>query len=414
MTNGEALKIITSFPTDHYAGVTTVSLGRKITGGEVLSSPSIIFGVEKKLPLKDIPRDQLLPASIVTQDASGQTTEHLTDVVEDNISWEFEGYCYKSGTANNPVPSHKMRHRPITGGISIGNYTYDTQSGKKKVGTLGAIVIDAIDGQIVGLTNNHVITPNVYRVASNQTSSYNYDNNNITQPAQEYGSGDPQNNIIGKAKRSYPIEKRNNYIDAGIFTIDTGIDRESLEQLGHTADIVVSAFATTAEIDNMLEAGTQLFKSSRSTGPVGSPGALSTCSLYADRLSYSNARVSGNYFNDLVRYTGSIDPSTGGDSGSMVYGLFSGEWKAVGLHMAGGRSKGVDFGIFCRIDRIAGLLMVRPFTESEAASISDTSTTSVNYTPEYKVIEGYSSDFYIYDGSDIYWQLGRTGQPVTE
>lgn len=400
------LKVIESFPVEKYSGLSTISRGNKTINDSETTQPAIIFGVKEKKPIKDLPTDQILPSIITVSGPDNRSVDIPTDVIEDDIEWEFEGYCYTSKSSANPVASHKMKHRPVVSGVSIGNITFDQAANRKKVGTLGAFVVDQLDGQIVGITNNHVVTPDVYRLASEQSKNSNYDNNDIIQPAQEYGSGDPGDNIIGKVKRSYPIKRRGNYIDAGLFTLNTDI---TLKQLGYTGNTELFSFATTEELDDLVVNGNPLFKSSRSTGPVGAPGSSSSCTLMADRVNYSNVRVSGNYFNDLVRYSGNVDPSTGGDSGSMVYGLFAGEWKAVGLHMAGGRSRGVDFGLFCRIDHISDLLKVIPLRYTQ-----DTNT-PVKYKPVYSVIEGYSSEFYIQDADgNVHWQLGRTSRDVDD
>jgi hypothetical protein len=57
-----------------------VMFGNKIRNGEYTGEPSIVFTVEKKLPLSEIPSDQILPSSV---EIDGVT--YNTDVFESGI-----------------------------------------------------------------------------------------------------------------------------------------------------------------------------------------------------------------------------------------------------------------------------------------------------------------------------------------
>ena len=220
---------IDTFPVDRFPGVKTIGLGWKETGGNVIHRESIIFGVEEKKPSSSLPESEVLPDIIVIDDKQIET-----DVVEDNIDWTFEECPHVSADLKD---DHKMKTRPLKGGISLGNINHPT-----KVGTLGAIVVDSVDGQVVGLSNNHVLVPNIFTTASRQEVNYNYKDEDILQPAIESSSllpassYDPDTNVcencVGKIKRVYPMNNSPyfwdaNEIDAGIFTIKGDIqDRE--------------------------------------------------------------------------------------------------------------------------------------------------------------------------------------------
>jgi hypothetical protein len=411
---------IENFPIADYDGLNGIGFGEKSTSGKNVRAPSLIFSVKQKKDLADLPKDQLLPGEVVI---GGESIP--TDVIEEDIEWEFEGYCHTNESVI-PVSEHKIKTRPLMGGISIGNRDHGIRSGQRKMGTLGAIVVDNEDGQLVGLSNNHVLCPEVYTTANEQITSYNYKDERIIQPAHEIGT-DPTANVIGTVKRVMPLKggEGKNYIDAGVFNISAESDLigpTSTQQLNlsdtsipdNILAIPSIPFATTQEIDNLFAGDIPTFKSSRSTGPVGSPGHISSCELRIEQVNYSGIRISGKKFFNLIQYRGvGIDPSKGGDSGGLICCRFGDpvQWKAVGLHFAGGRKKVnnviVDYGIACRIDQIAALLNVRAY---ESHSSSDSWGAS---TPVYKVVEGYRSEQSIVIDGKTYWQVGRTDEPTS-
>ena len=170
--NDDIQYFIDTFPLDRFPGVNTIGIGWKEKSGDIIYRESIIFGVGEKKPISDIPEAEILPEIIEIDD-----TRIETDVVEDNISWKFEE-CPHIGSELKD--DHKMKTRPLKGGVSLGNMNHKT-----KVGTLGAIVVDSLDDQVVGLSNNHVLVPNIYTTAFRQEISYNYKNEDIIQPAIE-------------------------------------------------------------------------------------------------------------------------------------------------------------------------------------------------------------------------------------
>jgi len=411
---------IENFPVAEYDGLASIGYGEKYKSGSSTKVPAVIFCVSQKKGLKDIPTGQLLPSTI---NAGG--VKVLTDVIEENISWEFEGYCH-ADQSTTPVSDHKMKTRPLMGGISIGNYDHQIRSNVKLVGTLGAIVVDATDQQLVGLSNNHVLTPEVFSTANEQSTSYNYKDERIIQPAGETGSS-PSDNIVGTVKRVYPIKgagKINN-IDAGIFnitSIDGVLDTTSTQQLNFTEStdpgvrvpIQSIPFATTAEIDTLVNQDYPVFKASRTTGPVGHPAHETSCELRIEKLHFGPALVSGMKFQKLIQYKGiGFDPSGAGDSGGLLCCQFGDplKWKVIGLHMAGGMTTidnvKVDFGLACRIDEIAELLKIKAYVPVDGVSYTYGQT-----SPIYKVVAGFRSDPSIIIDGKTYWQVGRTDEPT--
>lgn len=403
------------FPRDKYADLQTVCVQRKQIDGDMTQQLAVTFGVKQKKDKHQIPADQLLPDTL---HVDGHDIP--TDVVEDNIEWDFEpaGCPFND---ESTVNQHKQHVRPLTGGVSIG---IGTNEHRYKVGTLGMLLVDTTDGQVVGLTNNHVLVPGLYTIASEQTDSKNYRDVEVFQPARgESGGARIEDHVIGHVKRVYPVRtSSSNEIDAGLIAIHSTVelDNTSGGLLNHhdnntppqpIGSIVV---ATTQEIDSLLRDSIPLFKSSRTTGAFGSNLPLeqaaeqSQCSLQVQSMGYT-PRVSGHPFHNIMRYQdpnimNRIDPSTGGDSGSVICGWLNGQWKAVGLHFAGSRTAGVDQGLMCRMDRVMELLQLSDFDPDNI--------TAGQTGPEYRVISGYSDDIRITIDGKTYWQIGRTTDNV--
>ena len=413
MNNQQIQAVIESFPRQQFPGLETLGVGNKTTAGVTSSETTVVFGVKQKKSKNDLPEEQILPNTIQTEHGSIQT-----DVVEDTLEWEFELDC--PDMTSEQIDEHRMKHRPIIGGVSVGT---GSENNKFRVGTLGVLVIDQTDGQVVGLTNNHVLTPDVFSLAADQRQSIGYKDVDIYQPSRaETGGQAIAEHKIGHVKRVYPISSTGvNEIDAGLISIDPEalVDQTSgrvLNLLDDTGqgNVLSIPFATPLEIDLLQKNRTPLFKSSRTTGAIGnhfSPEqskARNRCSLQVELMNYT-PRVTGRSFTNIMRYfdpndTDKIDPSAGGDSGSLICGWIKDQWKAVGLHFAGSRNSGVDYGLMCRMDRVAELLNIAQF---------DPENVDIATTPTYRVISGYSDQMYVEIDGVTYWQIARTTDPVT-
>lgn len=420
MNNQNIAHAIKQFPLDKFPGVKSIVVTDKIKDNKTTQQTAIVFGVYKKLPIDQIPKDQLLPSTVQVDDE-----QIVTDVVEDVVDWQFETFC--PAVTDSDRDSHRMYTRPIKGGLSIG---IGDNEHKRKVGTLGLIVRDLTDGQLVGLTCNHVLSPNIYTTANRQIdTTYNYKDVQVLQPARAEGNNDAfyNSHVIGHVKRIYPLiidsKQMANEIDAAICTIDAdvGVDENTGSVLGltdeTTGDQIPSIpFATAQEIESMTT-DTPLFKSSRTTGAFGSiahvddvPGSDKCVLRMFDGLAVGVRRVTGRFFSPTFAYHDPVqnyDPSTGGDSGAAVLAWIDNMWKVVGLHFAGGKANGVEYGLACRIDRVAELLKIGDLTDD--ATQYDHGTTN----PVYRVVEGYSDDTYLTIAGKTYWQVGRIAEPVT-
>jgi hypothetical protein len=111
-------------------GVMGVATGYKRVKGKMTKDLSLIVYVAKKLPLDRIPYFHAIPSSLTTHGV-----DFPTDIVE-------VGYY---------IPySHTKRERPALGGVSIGHLNVTA-------GTLGGLVCDKEEGDILILSNNHVL-----------------------------------------------------------------------------------------------------------------------------------------------------------------------------------------------------------------------------------------------------------------
>ena len=408
---------------ESYQGLRTISLGHKMVDGETTGENCIVIGVNRKKPVDQFTHDQLLPAAIEHQ---GHMIK--TDVEQDDSVASFEGeYC------PNVTDTHRDHTRPLTGGVSVGN---SENAHRFTVGTLGMLVVDTTDGQIVGLSNNHVITPEIFTLAGDQTDLYNYKDVAMYQPSRAEQAGRvSRHHRVGEVKRVYPLRNTRvrtlaNEIDAGIFSIDSDVvlgqsSRSVLKLLqddGQT-NTTLLPLATEHEVDQATDPSNNipLFKSSRTTGATGS--AMSPelaeqhgfCSLQVSSADLTSV-ISGRIFKNVARYWDPtpprIDPSTGGDSGSVICAWLTdsisgqSQWKAIGLHFAGTRIGGIDYGIMCRMDRVVDLLKIGSFTEGTDVDSHG------NTSPKYKIMQGLRSDMYMDIDGVTYWQVGATSEYI--
>jgi len=107
--------------------VVGLGIGYKETGSENTGEPAFIVYVEKKLPVDELMREQVVPGKI-----GGLNT----DVVEIGVV--------------RALGIRTSRERPAHPGVSIGHY-------RSTAGTLGAVVKDKQTGELMLLSNNHVL-----------------------------------------------------------------------------------------------------------------------------------------------------------------------------------------------------------------------------------------------------------------
>jgi hypothetical protein len=379
-----------------------VGYGKKITNGKYTGEVGIVFHVKEKLPLDQIPEDQVLPQTV---DIEGTT--YKTDVIEVG---EVKFLICNSDTANNcygwqsSAPANRGTIRPLKAGVS---FTSGNQQGT--VGTLGLIAVDVATQALVGITNNHVVIGNAFYTSERPAASAI--SNELYDPVFQNGDIQPSasNLMIGRVIRYEPLVVNGfNYLDVAVCSIeDPSIisNTESFKQFGLNYNTPMP-FATTLEINSLLSTDPEIYSSGRTTGVKG-PGF---CSLVVSAVGiainvgpyeYSGKINISMLFGDLISFT-RIDsqcpnPIAGGDSGSALIANFNGVWKIIGLVFAGS-----DFiGYACRIDRLATAMGIQQWDGSPKNYINPTSV-------QYKTVIGGSGAASIQCGGQTYWQIGST------
>ena len=371
--------------------------------------------------------------------------------------WVWGGVLY-SATLQNPV--NRQTIRPLKGGISITSTNQALPLGVGGRGTMGLVCQDSASNALVGLTNNHVIIKDPFYTDQRSflgliQNEYDViDSSNTIEPDFIYQTGETQPvnpsgpNRIGQVLRYVPLYTsastvaNNTFInnsDAAIFSIYCSssdgtpiLDFTSpFQQLGlnYTASM---PFASTAEINNLMNTNPELYSSGRTTGAKGSPGTL--CPLRI--LGYQNSNVAYNlqgtqtlaFMQDLIAFVKPYNsasyspplagasvavcpyPAWAGDSGSTLIANIGGIWKIVGLVFAGdGAPYGIygpyefasSMGLACRIDHIADQLKIKAWTGSIAPIVDNDSIA-------YFTVSGSNDDKILNCSGSDYFQVGLT------
>jgi len=360
-----------------YGKINNIIYAKKESGGVEQEEYAIRLYVDKKRPLEDIPHEERIPTSI---EYSGAV--FLTDVDDKKLEIKKLTDCHTlqtTSSAAQPIKANNIKRRPLMGGASS-IYIGGTDA------TLGILVRDLTDGSIVALSNNHVYAaeqinaaelyvtdqPNVLSLSARQPGSpaYNY-----------YASNNYADDYIGMCKRYVPFTFLDyNYVDAALVQLpsNTLLDAVSSPNIINFKQQAPYTVASEDEIDSILlpgsvNYGAPLFKSGRTTGPIGNPGTLSACSfgctgtgcsvlcatgIYTGGVGYSIGTVN---FDDTIVFQSAYRnfvPLRGGDSGSAVFALLSANnytlsaWKFIGLAFAGSGPANDAFGIITRADYV--------------------------------------------------------------
>lgn len=413
ITNEKIEELYESTP--DYVGV---GFGFKLTNKEYTEEHAVIFTVDKKRPIEEIPEDELLPNEIEIDGVIyktdvveiGQVETLACDTTTLNTCYNWTSFYYPATGplyGNNVPPGNRGYIRPLKGGISI---TSQNQLGK--VGTLGCIAVDNAKNALVGLTNNHVVVGNAFYTALRNISPINEYQDSYYQPGEAGFQGNPTY-IVGEVVRYAPIHAdAYNQVDGALVTIASSsvTNAESFKQYGIDYNTPMP-FATTAEIDGMITSGSiyynpPIYSSGRTSGVKF--GGLCGLRIFAlntvipvtgYNLNGPNTTPATVTFNRCIGFTRTSAecpfPVAGGDSGSVLIASFNGVFKIIGLVFAGS----TYFGYANRIDDVASQL-----------NISAWDGTTKNYfntgSRQFKTTPGGSYNKTIDCNSNIYWQVG--------
>jgi len=390
--------------------VVSVGFGNKIKSGLATNENSIIFTVEKKIPISDLKQNEIIPSSIVLD---GE--EFKTDVVEGTYKFLFSQWGVDPYN-NNFWPSNREKIRPLRGGISATNFTALSNS----TGTLGLIAVDNNTNSLVGVSNAHVLIDDA-SICSDRNPDLiktNVANHVVVQPNEANNSN--INNSIGIVKRYLPIRSDvYNYADVALCTVSQA-DIDSSSHLQHGLNYsTFMPFATTQEIDNLLISNPDLFSSGRTTGAKGEgvrklkmnefvaaiwipqqmQGSVSYAAEFASVLKFVATEGSTLYGFPIDR----------GDSGSALVAEINGIRKVIGLVFAGlFNSQNVCIaGLANRIDHVANLMQISAWDGSSNYCFS------AGAPVEQHLVDGLDNRDYIDIGNKRFWQIGLVANEDT-
>ena len=320
-------------------GVLNAGFGFKNTNKSSTNEISIILYVNKKKKIENLKESEIIPKYIDFEDI-----KILTDVSEKINCKNIADYCHPESQYSYPLSAHWKKHRPLKGGISSINSggLPDTEKffyiERFSDATLGIIVRDKTDGQIVLMSNHHVYGNNL-TMPINYTQNHNfgtyanignfYDTNilnyRVKQPgtkefSSNYERANPHNNTktfsyynsgsflnsygvgslsahldqVGTTKRTVPYGDVRPFVDsqltlggsvdAAIASIDTYDDIDPIEsnKIENWSVPGPYKFATREEIfslfDNTsLNYQASIFKAGRTTGAIGE-NSITPCS----------------------------------------------------------------------------------------------------------------------------------------
>lgn len=291
--------------------VVGVGVGYKVQGGSQTDDVAIVVMVSRKLPLP-----ALVPEAVLPKNVDGVNI----DVIE-------VGQL-------RALQARTDRWRPAPGGVSIGHY-------KITAGTFGSIVHDRNTGELLILSNNHVIAN------SNEAD----EGDQILQPGPIDG-GSIQNDTIARLDRFCPIEfstepgacdiadtyaSLGNTIAGLIGSSHRVSTQKTNPQATNLVDAAVAKPVNDHEVlDEIIDIGTLqgieegfLGMSVRKSGR--------TTSFTTGQITLINATVDVNYGgNRTARFENQFvsgPMSQGGDSGSLL--VAGDSQQAVGLLFAG-------------------------------------------------------------------------------
>ncbi len=276
------------------------AVGRKKTGGKYTADLAITVFVNKKLGLRRLPISNRIPKTLRIPSETRGVIEFMTDVQEARFS----------------SLDYVARMRPAPSGISIGHVNITA-------GTLGGLMRDKASGDVVIVSNNHVLAD------SNEAAI----GDPIVQPGPTDGGTDPADRIASLT-RFVPIDfsaSGQNRVDAAIATpvnpadvawntLDIGPETPRIRRVVGESDLgdyVQKTGRTTEHTQGFIQA---LFAT------VQVKYDLFQKATFVDQMIVSQS-------------TAEEDFSSGGDSGSLVYDA---EKRLVGLLFAGSEGSESD------------------------------------------------------------------------
>ena len=278
------------------------AVGRKIRGGEVKKDICVSVFVNKKLGLRRLPVSNRIPRTFRLPDERSKdgVLEFTTDVLEARFN----------------SLDLIARERPARSGISIGHINITA-------GTLGGLFRDRESGNVVILSNNHVLADSNAGVAGDP----------ILQPGSYDGGTDPADRIA-TLTRFVPVNfsgGSENRVDGAIATpLNPG------DVTWNTVDIGPET-PKTRRVLGESDLGEPVQKTGRTTEHTRGFVQAMFATVTVKYAMFQKA----TFVDQIIVSQSPGDPafSNGGDSGSLVYDL---QDRVVGLLFAGSEGSGSE------------------------------------------------------------------------
>ena len=392
---------------------TSVGYGFKEKNGKITKEKSIIFTFKQKKPLEELTPEEIIPDTITIGNETLKTD--VQEGVNKLVAYEAcpsNFYYWSSDSSLNPdgatTPIQRNEVRPLKGGLQIRNQSLGF------LGTMGFIAVDKETNSLVGVTNAHVMTDCFFRANESGRGEFDVYGDNMGQPATSVSQR------VGVTKRYIPIKGTSsgvNYVDGAIFTLDeTEIDlNESYKYYGLSFNSA-PPFATTEEIDDLINNDYNLYSVGRTTGAKGEGDTKLKFLSYDSVLVYNTLTSSTSrltQYDECISYIASASTTTSGngcfypinsgDSGSALLADIDGTLKIIGLCFAGSDLGQPDdylrIGRACRIDRVAEELNIEAFT-GQTVNYSDKTNPQIHYELGFSSLSAVTID------GNKYYQVG--------
>jgi len=402
--NKKILDIVNQYYESTDENVVGVGYGFKKVNGAHTSEKSIIFTVKEKKNISELPKEKILPGKI---DSLGLRTDV---VVGKSVAALAPVTCAED--IINP-PSNRNKLKPLRGGISISNFDVLSSSS----GTFGFIARDLNTNSLVGVTSAHVIVDDSFICSDRNQNKIgtNVLNHKVIQP-NEYGNSS-ESNSIGIVKRYLPINNNGyNYADVAIFTLKKEDLDESVsflqEGLSYTYWL---PFATTEEINSLLDTNPELYFSGRTSGARGE-GTVKLKMTSINQSTQVSFKLQDIYaevdFADCLSFhavdssvSGSPElscPMNIGDSGSALIAEIDGMRKIIGIIFAADYDLGgkITSGIANRIDKVAELIQIDNW-DGDLSNIEESDINQIE-----SIISDKINDRFLDIDNKRFWQMG--------
>ena len=250
--------------------------GYKTRGGYTTDEPALLIYVISKIPAPKLPASRWLPPKLVVYNPlTGRDQEIITDVVETGPVFAL---------------SYTGRYRPAPGGVSIGHCA-------ATAGTLGGCVLDRRTGELLILSNNHIL--------ANQNNCREGDLILQQGPL----DGGTEQDVIATLLRWVPLD----FTPSGNNIVDAAVARP----LDHSlVDLAILGLGPGPSAATAAKIGMSVQKCGRTTERT--TGATITCVDASFWVDYGYAGTRRACFRDVLVIQGPERFSQPGDSGSFI------------------------------------------------------------------------------------------------